>query len=82
MTFFSEIPYYLRLHLLSAFSASAQFESPVKWKVTALPISEDTYEIRLKATIADKHYIYSTDIPEDEGPVATSVKIQPRKILR
>jgi len=64
---------------LTYFAAEAQFDSPVKWKVTALQISDDTYEIRLNARIADKHYIYSTDIPEDEGPVATSVNIQKSK---
>jgi thiol:disulfide interchange protein len=79
MTFFLRTTLVFAIAFLSAFGARAQFESPVKWKVTALPISEDTYEIRLKATIADKHYIYSTDIPEDEGPVATSVKIQASK---
>lgn len=53
----------------------AQFESPVTWSVSSKQIAGDTFQIRLKATIVDKHHIYSHDLPADEGPVPTTIQI-------
>jgi thiol:disulfide interchange protein DsbD len=53
----------------------AQFTSPVKWKVAAVQITEDTFEIRLNAKIPKGFHIYSHDIPADEGPVPTTITI-------
>ena len=44
--------------LILPLSSFAQFESPVKWSVTTQQIAGDTFQVRLKATIADKHHIY------------------------
>lgn len=63
--------------LILPLSSFAQFESPVKWSVTTQQIAGDTFQVKLKATIADKHHIYSHDLPADEGPVPTTIQITP-----
>jgi len=61
--------------LFFATSVRAQFPSPVKWQVSAVAIEPDVYEIRFHAKMDPGFTIYSHDLPDDIGPVPTSIII-------
>lgn len=63
------------LALTGLYPLHAQFASPVNWKVAAMQIAGDTFEIRLNAKIPKGYHIYSHDIPADAGPVPTTITI-------
>lgn len=71
--------YLVGIFLLTAGTALAQFESPVKWKVTAQPVDHETYEIHIQAKIDPGYYIYSHDISAEIGPVPTTIHIESSK---
>ncbi|MCO5234238.1 MAG: thioredoxin family protein [Chitinophagales bacterium] len=54
----------------------AQFESPIKWTVSAKLIESDIYEINVSAKIGGGYSIYSHDISPDIGPVPTTIEIK------
>ncbi|MCO5230932.1 MAG: thioredoxin family protein [Chitinophagales bacterium] len=56
--------------------ANAQFESPIKWSVSAKQIESDIYEINITAKIGSGYSIYSHDISPDIGPVPSTVEIK------
>ena len=60
-------------------TAQAQFQNPVKWHVTAVPLDNDQYEIRIQAKIEKGFSIYSNDLSEDLGPIPTSINIEDSK---
>ncbi len=63
----------LFLALFISNNVSAQIEDPVKWSITAIAIDHETFEIQVKATIKNGYYIYSHDVPQDLGPVPTTI---------
>ena len=53
-------------------SLSSQILEPVKWSITENKTSDNTIEIRYKATIEKGWHLYSNELP-DGGPLATEV---------
>ena len=62
----------LLLFLIISTSLSAQILEPVKWSITENKTSDNTIEIRYKATIEKGWHLYSNELP-DGGPLATEV---------
>ena len=62
----------LLLFLIISTSLSAQILEPVKWSITENKTSDNTIEIRYKATIENGWHLYSNELP-DGGPLATEV---------
>ena len=47
--------------------------TPVEWKSELKKIKKNEYEVRLTASIESGWYVYSSKLPSDDGPVATSM---------
>ena len=62
----------LLLFLIISTSLSAQILEPVTWSITENKTSDNTIEIRYKATIENGWHLYSNELP-DGGPLATEV---------
>jgi len=58
--------------VLMVSTCDAQIKDPVKWTFNTNRITEDSYEIRLTATIEDGWHIYS-QFTSDGGPTATVI---------
>ena len=63
----------LCLPILVGLLAFAQKTSPVKWTFTSKKLTNDVYEVRLKASIESGWHMYSQSIP-DGGPIRTTFK--------
>ncbi|MEZ4720432.1 MAG: protein-disulfide reductase DsbD family protein [Flavobacteriales bacterium] len=50
---------------------TSNIENPVKWHIAAEKQDEQTYTIRATASIAEGWHVYSKDLPNEDGPVAT-----------
>lgn len=57
--------------LLLGFRAQAQ--EPVQWNYTAKALTNDTYEIKLAATIQDGWHMYSQKQPDDAIALPTTI---------
>lgn len=59
------------------FSAGfAQIYDPVEWKFSVKERGENHAVVSLKATIEDTWHVYATELPSDEGPIATSFSFE------
>lgn len=65
----------LLLFLSIIFSSNAQILQPVKWTFETKQISNDEYELILKATMDNHWHIYGLDTLDD-GPIPTSFKFK------
>ena len=63
------------LFLLPAGLCQAQVLQPVDWQFSARKIAENTYEVRLTATVDEPWAIYAVDTPEG-GPLPTTITFQ------
>ncbi|MEL7117878.1 MAG: protein-disulfide reductase DsbD domain-containing protein [Bacteroidota bacterium] len=63
----------LFVFLLLPFFLGAQMPTPVEWKSELKKINKNEYEVRLTASIQSGWYVYSSKLPSDDGPVATSL---------
>jgi thiol:disulfide interchange protein DsbD len=54
-------------------SLSAQLIDPVVWDFELKKTGTEEYEVQLTASLEAGWYIYSANLPSDEGPVATSI---------
>lgn len=61
------------LFLAFLFTANSQILQPVKWSFDTKKISNEEFELILKASIDKGWHMYGTDIPE-KGPIPTSFK--------
>lgn len=64
------------LLLLSLFFPSEP-SSPVKWKFAASAAGDGMVHIELRTVVEDGWHIYATNLPSDQGPVATSIRFKP-----
>lgn len=64
----------IALLLLTSSALMAQPSNPhVTWKASAKKITPHTYALTLTADIADHWYVYSQNLRNDDGPIATAV---------
>jgi DsbC/DsbD-like thiol-disulfide interchange protein len=63
--------------LLAATSVNAQVD-PVEWTFSAERVGNDTYDIVLEGTISPGWYLYSQFLTEDDGPIPTTVYLEPQ----
>ena len=54
---------------------SGGLKNPVKWSFEAEKLANGNYVIRAHATIQEGWHVYSISLPEDDGPVATELKL-------
>ena len=65
------------LLLLTTVALMAQPTNPyVKWEATAEKTALHTYTLTLTAEIAEHWYVYSQNLENDEGPIATAVTVE------
>jgi len=58
----------------------SQIKNPVKFKYSVNPVTEDTYEAVLSATMEKGWHIYSKDLPEDSG-IPTEMKVSGDNVI-
>ena len=58
--------------LLFTLPMAAQYDGPVEWSFSAKAVDQDTYEVRMTATMEYPWHIYS-QFMEDGGPVPTAI---------
>lgn len=56
----------------SVFPANAQIYDPVSWTFSVQEQGEDYAVLSLKAEIEEGWHVYATELPSDDGPIATS----------
>lgn len=54
----------------------AQIYDPVDWTFSVKERGDDFAILSLKATIEDTWHVYATELPSDEGPIATSFSFE------
>lgn len=57
-------------------AAFSQIQNPVKWSFEAKKISETEYDFVATARIESGWFIYTQDIPSDDGPIPTKFTFQ------
>ena len=62
------------LFTLALFASSAVFSqlNPVKWSYEAKQVAAGEYDLIFTANITDGWYVYSQNLPSDDGPIPTS----------
>ncbi len=62
------------LFALALFATSAVFAqlNPVKWSYEAKQVADGEYDLIFTANITDGWYVYSQNLPSDDGPIPTS----------
>ncbi len=55
------------------FGLSAQILDPVTWDFEIKELESGKYEVKLNANLEEGWYIYSANLPSDEGPIPTSI---------
>jgi len=63
--------FFLSLLIGMASATFAQIFDPVKWDISASEVNENTWSVKLTASIDEGWHLYGTNIP-DGGPIATS----------
>ncbi|MEN0003985.1 MAG: protein-disulfide reductase DsbD domain-containing protein [Bacteroidota bacterium] len=63
---------------LAVATISAQ-QDPVSWDFSTERIGNDTYTIKLEGTIDAGWFIYSQFLGQEDGPIPTTVYIEPQK---
>ncbi len=58
----------------------SQIKNPVKFKYSVNPVTENTYEAVLSATMEKGWHIYSKDLPEDSG-IPTEMKVSGDNVI-
>lgn len=72
----------LVLMLVLPVLASAQMADPVVWDFEMKKVGQEEYEVRLKARLDNGWYIYSANLPSDDGPIPTSISFSaPENII-
>jgi len=66
--------------LLSAISVNAQL-NPISWTFSAKKISDNTYELQMKATIQTNWHLYSQTQPEDAVAMPTTFVLNPNPLF-
>lgn len=61
----------LLIFIVSGAIGNSQIHDPVKWTTSVEKISENTYDLVIKAAIEDNWHLYSQGVPAD-GPIPTS----------
>ncbi|MBK9177259.1 MAG: hypothetical protein IPM46_13180 [Flavobacteriales bacterium] len=64
------------LSLLALFSLNAP-SSPVKWTFSATATGEGAVRIDIRSEVEEGWHIYATELPSDQGPIATSIRFTP-----
>lgn len=70
----------LGLLLLTATAASAQL-NPISWTFSAKKISDNTYEVQMKASIQTNWHLYSQVQPEDAVAMPTTFALSPNPLF-
>ncbi len=70
----------LGLLLLTATAASAQL-NPISWTFSAKKISDNTYEVQMKASIQTNWHLYSQTQPEDAVAMPTTFVLSPNPLF-
>ncbi len=52
-------------------AATGQIFDPVSWSTEVVQIDEFTYDIKFHAAIEEGWHLYSQDLPDEDGPIAT-----------
>jgi hypothetical protein len=60
----------------TASEATSGILAPVKWSVNSVKVEEGVYDIIFTANIDQNWHLYSQFLPSNEGPVATTFKIE------
>jgi len=63
------------LFILMSMSSGAQVFNPVKW-TTSVKQKGDIATLTFKAKIKKHWHLYATDLPSDDGPIATEINIE------
>lgn len=58
------------------YTAAAQTDNPVKWKVSANKISDCEYEIRFAGNIEAGWHVYSLTLKGDDGPMPAKITVE------
>ncbi|MCW3070906.1 MAG: thiol:disulfide interchange protein [Bacteroidetes bacterium] len=61
--------------VLFSTSTFAQVETPVKWKLSTVKVSDCEYELVFSATIDEHWHVYSLNQKGDDGPVPSSIRL-------
>lgn len=64
------------LALLNSFTPLAT-NSPASWSFAYSGMKDGLVVVELKAEVEDGWHLYAMDLPSDEGPIATSVRLKP-----
>lgn len=70
----------LGLLLLTATAASAQL-NPISWTFSAKKISDNTYEVQMKASIQTNWHLYSQTQPDDAVAMPTTFVLSPNPLF-
>ncbi len=62
--------------LFAGFTAKAQILQPVKWSFDTQKVSDQEFDLILKAEIDNGWHVYATDLPEG-GPIPTAFTFKP-----
>ena len=71
----------LGFFIATAFIGQAQL-NPVSWSFTAKKISDNSYEIHMKASIQDNWHLYSQSQPDDAIAMPTTFTINPNPLVK
>ncbi len=61
---------------------SAQIYNPVKWSTEYKVVGNNTVDLTIKATIEKGWRVYATELPSDDGPIATSIYFNKNKRVK
>jgi hypothetical protein len=65
------------LLMLAFMTTAPQASGPVTWSFTVETRGEDVVDVMATATIEEGWYMYATELPSDDGPIATSIRLHP-----
>ena len=65
-----------------ALIATLPVGSPVTWSFSSAPAADGSVLIELTAQCAEGWHIYATELPSDEGPIATSFRFAPSEAYK
>ena len=70
------LPFLLMSATMPAIAPSAG-QAPVKWTFAAVELPNGQVRIDMMATIETGWHVYATELPSDDGPIATSIIVAP-----
>ena len=71
----------LLLSTALSLAAMARAQGPVQWDCTATKINASTYEVHLKASIADGWHIYAQEQPKEAIAIPTKITLKANPLV-